>query len=181
MDGPPLDGWLEDLAAGTPAPGGGSAAALAGAMAGALVVMVARLTSGRKQYASAQGRVDEIIAEANTLRAQLRRLVDEDAAAYAQVTAASKEAKDDALLGAVQTPLAIVRRTVRLIALAQEIARIGNPNARADSKVGEALARAALAGAVENVRLNVAALSRPEMGKDLVEEAERLEGQARER
>jgi formiminotetrahydrofolate cyclodeaminase len=69
---------------------------------------------------------------------------------------------------------------VRLIALAQEIARIGNPNARADAKVGEALARAALAAAVENVRANVAAMSRPEMGKAMLDETERLASEARE-
>lgn len=175
MGKPTLDGWLEELAAGTPAPGGGSAAALAGAIAGSLVVMVARLTTGRKPYTSVQGRIDEIIAEGNALRAELRRLVDEDAAAYARVGAASKEAKDKALVGAVHTPLAIARGAVRLIALAQEIASIGNPNARSDAKVGEMLARATLAAAVENVRANVAALSRPEMGEALLEEAKRLE------
>jgi formiminotetrahydrofolate cyclodeaminase len=179
MEGPTLDGWLEDLAAGTPAPGGGSASALAGAMAAALVVMVARLTTGRKSYAAVQGRVDEMITEANGLRAEFRRLVDEDAAAYARVGAASKLVKDDALVGAVQTPLAMARGAVRLIALAREIANNGNSNARADAKVGEALARAALAGAVENVRVNVAALSRPGLGKAMLDEAERLASEVR--
>lgn len=179
MDGPTLDGWLEELAAGTPAPGGGSAAALAGALAGALVVMVARLTTGRKTYAPVQGRVDAIIAEANTLRAELRRLMDEDAAAYARVGAASKVVKDEALVGAIATPLAMARGAVRLIALAREMASIGNPTAHADAKVGEMLARAALAGAIENVRVNVAALSRPELGTALLAEAERLEREAR--
>jgi glutamate formiminotransferase/formiminotetrahydrofolate cyclodeaminase len=174
-----LDGWLEELAAGTPAPGGGSAAAFAGALAGALVVMVARLTTGRKSHAAVQGRVQEMITEANTLRAELRRLVDEDAAAYARVGTASKLAKDDALVGAVQTPLRLARGAVRLIALAREIAEIGNPSARSDAKVGEMLARAALAAAVENVRVNVAALSHPTMGKALLDEAERLELAAR--
>jgi formiminotetrahydrofolate cyclodeaminase len=131
--------------------------------------MVARLTTGRKPYAAVQVRVDEILAEANTLRAQLRRLMDDDAVAYARVGTASKPAKDDALWGAIQTPLAMARGAVRLIALAQEIARIGKPNARADAKVGEALARAALAGAVENVRVNVAAVYRANKGKALIE------------
>lgn len=174
MDGPTLDGWLEELAAGTPAPGGGSAAALSGALAGALVVMVARLTTGRKAYASVQVRVDAIIAEANGLRAALRRLVDEDAVAYGRVATASKLGKDDTLMGAVQTPLAMARGAVRLIALAREIAEIGNPNARSDAKVAEMLAHATLAAAVENVRVNVAALSQPAMGKAFLDEAERL-------
>src|SRR5882762_2691652 len=182
-EGPTLDGWLDQLAAGTPAPGGGSAAALGGALAGALVAMVARLTVGRKAYASMQGRAAEILAEADALRAQLRRLVDDDAAAYAKVSAAYRLPKDDprraqaadeALVGAAQTPLAMARGAARLLALAKEIGAIGNRNARSDALVAEALARATLAGAVENVKVNVQSLSEPGLGKSLLEEAEGL-------
>jgi len=181
--GPTLDGWLEDLEAGTPAPGGGSAAALTGALAAALVAMVARLTTGRKAYVGVEGRVATILAEADALRAQLRRLVDEDAEAYARVSAAYRRpredpgrtrAVDEALVGAAQTPLATARAAVRLIPLAREMADIGNRNARSDAKVGEALARAALMGALENVRVNVAALSEPGLGRALLREAEQL-------
>src|SRR5207302_10863722 len=94
VEGPTLDGWLEDLAGPAPVPGGGSAAALAGALAGALVAMVARLTIGRKAYAGVEGRAREILAEADALRAQLRRLVDDDAAAYTRVGEAYKTPKD---------------------------------------------------------------------------------------
>src|SRR5881394_3168006 len=76
---PTLNGWIDELAGAAPTPGGGSAAALAGALAAALVAMVARLTIGRKAYAGVQQRVAEILAEAEALRAQLRRLVDDDA------------------------------------------------------------------------------------------------------
>lgn len=183
LDGPTLDGWLEELAGGAPVPGGGSAAALAGALAAALVAMVARLTTGRKAYAAVQERVAAILAEGDALRAQLRRLVDEDAAAYARVSEAYRipkgdptriRAVDHALVGAAQTPLRMARGAVRLLALAREIGAIGNQNARSDSRVAAALARAALAGAVENVRVNVAALSEPGLGKALLEEAEAL-------
>ena len=78
-------------------------------------------------------------------------------------------------MGAAQTPLRMARGAVRLMALAREIGAIGNQNARSDSSVAAALARAALAGAVENVRVNVAALSEPGLGKALLEEAEQLE------
>src|SRR5213080_4351073 len=183
-EGPTLDGWLDELAGGAPVPGGGSAAALAGALAAALVAMVARLTSGRTAYAAVQERVAALLAEADALRAQLRRLVDDDAAAYARVSDAyrvlkgdptRKRAVDQALVGAAQTPLQIARGAVRLMALAREIGAIGNQNARSDSKVAAALARAALAGAVENVRVNVAALSEPGLGKALLDDAEALE------
>jgi len=182
-EGPTLDGWLDELAGGAPVPGGGSAAAVAGALAGALVAMVARLTLGRKGYAGAQARTAEILAQAEALRFQLRRLADEDAVAYLRVSAAyklpkdspaRKRAVDEALIGAAQTPLAMARGAVRLLALAQEIGTIGNRNAHSDAKVAEALARAALAGAVENVRVNVGSLSEPGLGRSLLEEADGL-------
>src|SRR5438094_914444 len=182
-EGPTLDGWLDDLAGGAPVPGGGSAAALAGALAAALVAMVARLTVGRKSYAGVQQRVAEILAEADALRAQLRRLVDDDAAAYAKVSGAYRLSKDDprraqaadeALVGAAQTPLAMARGAARLLALAQEIGTIGNRNARSDAKVGEVLARAALSGAVEDVRVHVGSLSEPGIGQALLGPADRL-------
>ncbi len=181
VEGPSLDGWLEELAGGAPVPGGGSAAALAGALAAALVAMVARLTTGRKAYAAQQERVAAVLAEADALRAQLRRLVDDDAAAYARVSEAyrlpkgdpgRRRAVDQALVGAAQTPLQVARGAVRLLALAREIGAIGNQNARSDATVAAALAGAALAGAVENVRVNVASLSEPGLGRALLEEVE---------
>src|SRR5947208_6933684 len=176
-EGPTLDAWIEELAGVAPVPGGGSAAALAGTLAAALVAMVSRLTIGRKAYAPADGRAREILAEAESLRAELRRLVDDDAAAYGRVSAAYKIPKDDprrigavdeALRGAAITRIAVARGAGRVIALARELGDIGNKNARSDAKVAEQLARAALAGAVENVRVNVAALSDPAQGGDLL-------------
>jgi len=182
-EGPTLDGWLEELASGAPVPGGGSAAALAGALAGALVAMVARLTIGRKAYAGVERRAGEILAEAEGLRVELRRLVDDDAAAYAQVSAAYKIPKDDptrtraidaALLGAARTPADVATRAARLATLAGEIREIGNKNARSDATVAAGLARTAVAAALENVRVNVAGLSDPAAGLRLLREVERL-------
>src|SRR5205814_1784911 len=125
-------------------PGGGSAAALAAALAGALVAMVARLTLGRKAYGGVQARVAEILAEAEALRSQLRRLADDDAVAYTRVSVAYKlpkdsparsRAVDEALVGAAHTPLAMARGAVRLVALAREIGTIGNRNANSDARV----------------------------------------------
>jgi glutamate formiminotransferase/formiminotetrahydrofolate cyclodeaminase len=182
-EGPTLDGWIEELAGPNPVPGGGSAAALAGTLAGSLVAMVARLTIGRTAYAAADARARAILVEADALRGELRRLVDEDAAAYARVSQAYKLPKDDpkraagidtALLGAAQTPLEVARRADRVITLAREIGTIGNKNARSDALVAEQLGRAALEGAVENIRVNVAALSDPVSGKTLLTAAEAL-------
>jgi glutamate formiminotransferase/formiminotetrahydrofolate cyclodeaminase len=182
-EGPSLDGWIDDLAGGAPVPGGGSAAALAGTLAGALVAMVARLTIGRKTYASVEGRAKDILADADRLRGELRRLVDEDAAAYTKVSEAYKLPKGDArrvaavdrtLIGAAAVPLAVAQRSADVLALAREIGRIGNKNATSDAKVAEGLAKAAIAGALENVRVNVGSLSDPALGRDLLKQTERL-------
>src|SRR6266699_2746882 len=128
--GPTLDGWIDELAGGAPAPGGGSAAALAGTLAAALVAMVARLTIGRKAYAGVEVRAKEILSEADRVRAELRRLVDEDAAAYTGVSEAYKVPKDTpgraaaidhALLGAARVPLTVARVTATVRKLAQEM------------------------------------------------------------
>jgi len=185
-EGPTLDGWIEELAGGAPVPGGGSASALAGTLGAALVAMVARLTVGRKAYAAVDARAREILGEAETLRGELRRLVDDDADAYAGVSAAYKVPKenpgraqviDQALAGAARTPLAMARAAVRVLALAREIGAIGNKNASSDAAVAQGLARAALTGALANVRINVASLSDASLGRPFLAEADELERQ----
>jgi glutamate formiminotransferase / formiminotetrahydrofolate cyclodeaminase len=183
LEGPTVDAWLDELSSVEPAPGGGSAAAFAGAMGAALVAMVARLTIGRKAYASVEQEAKRVLAASTQAMNTLRALVEADAAAYGHVRLAYQTPKtdsgrqqkiDQALLGAARTPLETARSAVSVIKLAQAIRAIGNKNARSDATVGEQLARTALAGALENVRVNVAGLSDPGLGKGLLEEAERL-------
>ena len=166
--GPGLDAWIDELASGSPTPGGGSAAALAGTLAAALVAMVARLTVGRKAYAAVEAQAREILAEAEQLRGELRRLVDEDATAYEGVTRAYKIPKndpgrahaiDDALVAAARPPAAVVKGARRVLALAQTIEHIGNKNATSDARVAAMLARTAIDGATENVNANLAGMS----------------------
>ena len=138
--------------------------------------MVARLTIGRKAYAAVEGRAREILAEAERLRAELRRLVDEDAAVYAGVSRAYKipkddpgrtRAVDDALLAAARTPAEVVKRARRVHQLAAEIGAIGNKNATSDARVAGLLAGTAIDGALENIKVNLAAMTQPERAKGL--------------
>lgn len=176
-EGPGLDGWIDELAGASPVPGGGSAAALAGTLAAALVAMVARLTVGRKAYAAVQERATEILVEADRLRSELRRLVDDDALAYTAVSQAYKipkddparaRAVDDALLEAARVPAEVAKRAQRVHQLAQEIEGIGNKNAVSDARVAGMLAEAARQGANENVRVNVEAMSDKARGQGLL-------------
>jgi glutamate formiminotransferase/formiminotetrahydrofolate cyclodeaminase len=182
-EGPSLDGWLEELASAAPVPGGGSASALAAALAAGLVEMVCRLTVGRKAYSAVEDQSRGILLEAARLRTALRALVDEDAAAYAKVAEAYKAPKDDpergrridaALLGAARAPLAGARQAGRVIELAREIGEIGNKNARSDAAVARHLAKAAVLGMLENVRVNLGALTERDLGVQAAMEADQL-------
>ncbi len=186
-------GFLDDLAAGTPAPGGGSAAAYAGAMGAALTAMNARLTLGKKKYAEVELQMQAVLAETETLRAELTHAVDEDSAAFEAVMAAFKLPKDTpeqqaaraaaveaATLQAAQVPLANARRAVRVIELAERAAALGNQNAITDAASGAAMGRAALAAAGYNVRINLASLADKTAAALLLEELRTLDLRAAE-
>ncbi len=182
--------FLEALADGAPTPGGGSAAAYAGAMGAALVAMVARLTLGKKKYAEVQEQMLSILDEADVLRKKLTAAVDDDAAAFERVMSAFRLPKDSeeqiaaraetirkATLHAADIPLETARLSMRVIELACQAAQIGNPNAVTDAGTGAALAQAALTGASYNMRINIMDLD----GDDadvLVNQLEQLESKA---
>ena len=166
-----LNTFISSLASGEPTPGGGSAAALAGALGAALAAMVGRLTAGRPKYATVNELMQSAIAEADTLRSRLLALVDEDAAAYDLVRAAYRLPKEtveqqttraaaiqQALQGASRTPLATVEACLAVLRLAEQVVRSGNPNAATDGTVGALLAHAGLRGAVLNVRVNLSSI-----------------------
>jgi glutamate formiminotransferase/formiminotetrahydrofolate cyclodeaminase len=188
---PPAPDFLNALAAAVPAPGGGSAAAYAGAMGAGLVCMVAGLTIGKKKYAEVEERMRVILGEAESLQAALRAAVDEDAAAFEAVMAAFKLPKESpeqlaarnaqvqlATLQAARVPLEAARKAVRVMELAAEVAATGNLNAISDGASGLAMARAALAAAGTNVRINVNSLSEPAAGQSLLAELAALESTA---
>lgn len=187
--------FLDQLAAATAAPGGGSAAAYAGAMAAALVGMVARLTLGKKKYVAVQDRMGEILAQAERIRAAQQAAVRQDAQAFNAVMAALKLPKstsdetvarqtalEKATQHAAEVPLQVARDALRTLGLAVEVAGLGNRNAVSDAFSGASMARAALRAAGMNVRVNAdstadrqaAGAWLDEMG-DLERQAEALE------
>jgi len=162
---------LDRLADGTPTPGGGSAAAQAGAMAAALVAMVARLTLGRKKYAAVEDRAQAIVQEAETLRAGLEAAVVEDAQAFDTVMKALRmprstdeeataraEVLERATILASDVPLEVARSSVKVLGLAVEITAIGNKNAIGEAGVAGRLAVAAFQSASLNVKDNARGL-----------------------
>lgn len=164
--------FLEVLGSSSPTPGGGAAAALAGAMGAALVEMTANLTIGRPKFAAVDADARAIAAEAAALRQHLAEHVDGDARAYDGVMAAYRlpRATDDektaraaaiqaALVDAAEEPLAAARACAAVLPLAERAAPILNPQVVSDVRVGAELACAALEGAAENVEVNLAMMT----------------------
>jgi glutamate formiminotransferase/formiminotetrahydrofolate cyclodeaminase len=168
----PMTDFVAQLAGGAPTPGGGSASALAGAMAAALVAMVARLTIGRPGYAGEEAQAREILADSERLHAELMALVQRDADAYMALVEARRLPKEapaqrasraaaveTAGTMATEVPLETARLAGEALKLALRIAPIGNRNAVSDAGVAALLAAASARGAALNVRINVPGLA----------------------
>jgi glutamate formiminotransferase/formiminotetrahydrofolate cyclodeaminase len=181
---------IDALADGSPTPGGGSAAAYAGAMGAALVAMVARLTLGKKKYAEISEQMLAVLDEAEYLKKKLTNAVQEDSTAFDKVMSAfrlpkgSEEEKatraaaiGKATLHAAEVPLETARFSLRVMELALQAAQIGNPNAITDAGTGAALALAALTGAGYNIRINALDLNTDE-AELLINQLEQLESKA---
>lgn len=163
--------FLDELASAAPVPGGGSGAALAGALGAALASMVGSLTVGKAKYADVQDEIRELLAQTEALRTRLTDLIEEDIAAYYTLSAAYKMPRDTdeqkaertaaiqaALHSATQPPVAIAEACVDVLRLSKSMAEIGNVNAVSDAGVAALLAEAALRSAALNILINLGAI-----------------------
>ena len=188
---PSSEDFLEALASDTPTPGGGSASAYSGAVAAALVAMVARLSIGRKKYAAVEDQMRAALEKAEVLRTQLSAAVAQDAAAFERVMSAYKLPKEtpqeqearaqqieSAMLEAARVPLEVARRAVEVLELALQVVAHGNLNAISDGATAAAQARAALTGAGYNVRINAVSLKDQDAANTLLEELAAMEKRA---
>lgn len=167
----PLQIYLDDLASAKSTPGGGSAAALSGAMGAGLASMVARLTLGKVEYAGVQQEIEALVQQMEGLRERFQQLVQEDIDAYGRLSASFKMPRETdeeraartsaiqaRLLEAALVPLEIAERSAELLQLCQRIAEIGNANVLSDVGVGAMLASSAGTGAGWMVRTNLRAM-----------------------
>ncbi len=167
-----LNGLIEQIAAPTPTPGGGTVAAIAGAIATSLATMVANLTIGKKKYAGKEEILRTVKARAAALRGTLFGLARRDSEAFDAVLAARRlpnatpeqeteraERVARAEIEAARVPLATARACVEVVEVAAEVATHGNPNAVTDAGVAGLLAEAGAQGAILNVEINLKTLS----------------------
>ncbi len=179
-----LTEFTELLASKAPVPGGGGAAALAGALASSLTSMVCALTAGKKKYAAYEGDIQRITGEAEALRRELLEGIDADAAAFEPLSKAyaiprdapeRAEVMEAALKAASQTPMDIAERCGKVLELLFELSEKGSAIAVSDVGVGAQLARAALLSAGLNVRINAKAMADRAYAQALLRELDALE------
>lgn len=164
----PVSQFLTELASSAPAPGGGSVAALSGALGAALVSMVCNLTVGKKKYADVEKDIKALLENSEGLRHKLADLLQADVQAYTAVSQAMKmpratdeekaaraEVMQQALKKATEVPLQIAEACVEVIALCQPAAEKGNKNAVSDAGVAILMAEAGLRSAALNILINL--------------------------
>lgn len=182
-----VEGFIEEVAAESPAPGGGSVAALMGALGAALGAMVANLSANKRGWDERVPYFSEL-AERMLARAnRLTRMIDLDARSFDAVleayrlpaeTVEEKESKDRAIQHALQqaaeSPLNIMRAAVETYADLHEVAKEGNPSSITDAGVGALTLHAAVQGAAMNVEVNLADISDEAWKAAVVAEIDRL-------
>jgi glutamate formiminotransferase/formiminotetrahydrofolate cyclodeaminase len=163
--------FIDEVAAISPAPGGGSVSALAAALGSALTSMVCHLTIGKKKYEDVQDEMIRALGQADELRAKLTDLIDQDTEAFNDVMRAfglpkdteeqklrRSEAIQEATRQATLVPLEVMKLSEQAITLAKAAAEKGNVNSISDAGVAGLILKAACEGAAYNVRINLATL-----------------------
>ena len=184
-----LDRFLADVASDAPTPGGGTAAAVAGALGAALAEMVAALTLSKERFAPAHAAMRSISQAARKSRAEFLSLAREDAQAYEAVVAARRLPKeneeqktsrqhaiDAANRRATEVPMRTARLAASLLSALPELVEKGNPNALSDAGSAAILLESAVEGALLNVGINLPGVADAEFVGQMQKETATLQG-----
>ena len=157
-----VSNFLGELASNSPTPGGGSVAALAGALGAALISMVGNLTVGKKKYEDVEEDIKKIISSSEKLRYELSQLIEEDVKVFNNFMSTYKMPKEtedekkvraekiqESLIEAAKVPLKVAYKCLDILSLSKEVAEKGNINVVSDAGV------AALESAILNVKINL--------------------------
>jgi len=182
-----VKGFAEETASESPAPGGGSVAAVMGAFAAALSTMVANLSAGKRGWDDRWEEFSQWADKGQKVLSRMLELVDEDTRSFDGIMAAmglpkgtpeEKEARSKAIeaatLRAAQVPLETMRTAMKVFPIAEAMARDGNPNSASDAGVGALAARAAVRGAFLNVKINAQGLEDKAAAEQLIEEGKAM-------
>ena len=182
-----LDDFIDELASDSPAPGGGSVAALCGALSAGLASMIANLTFNKKGYRKYNEEMEVVAVKAQDFKAKLVDMVDKDTEAFNEVMATfglprktdeEKAARDEAIAeatrGAARIPFDVVKLMPEIARLAKIVAEHGNVNMTSDGGVAGLCAALAARGAAYNVRVNLQGLPEDDFSRELCQETDRI-------
>ncbi len=188
-----LKDFIDELSSDSPAPGGGSVAALAGALSSALSSMVCNLTIGKEKYKDVEYDMEKILDRVEDIRERFMELIDRDTEAFNKVMDAFKLPKNteeekkirkekiqDALKGAALVPLETARMCAEMIELCKEIAEKGNKNSITDVGVAAIMAKAGLESAILNVKINLKSINDEKFIESLLYEIDVLKNNIEE-
>jgi glutamate formiminotransferase/formiminotetrahydrofolate cyclodeaminase len=173
--------FVHEVRARTPAPGGGSVAALVGALGASLASMVGLLTYGKKQWEHLDETMRGVIPPLYSIVDEILPLIEADTAAFELYVEACKSTKNPesekaqaALLQAINVPMELARKLASLWPHIEQIAKLGNPNCLSDIQVGIKCIETGIWGARCNVLINCSSLTNNSLKGDLVKEANGL-------
>jgi glutamate formiminotransferase/formiminotetrahydrofolate cyclodeaminase len=182
-----INSFLSELASSSPAPGGGSVAALAGSLGASLSSMVCNLTIGKEKYSDVQDKIKDTLKKSDKIRKDLTKLIDEDTNAFNDVmkafkmpkeTESQKEKRSKAIQEgykvAAKVPLETARICEKIFDIAKVVAENGNQNSITDSAVSALMAQAGVKGAILNVKINLGSIKDESFVKKISSEIEKL-------
>ncbi len=180
--------FLDEVASESPAPGGGSVAALAGALGAALSAMVCNLTLNKEKFASVHDEIEEVLERCEHTRERLTDIIDKDTEAFNKVMDAIKLPKgteeeqkkrkkelQKALKGAALVPLETARLCAEVIELSKVVAQKGNQNSITDAASSAIIAEAGFRAAILNVKINLASIKDKKFVEEISYEIEMIE------
>lgn len=183
--------FINAVSSESPAPGGGSVAAFAGALSAALVNMVINLSIGKEKFQEHEEELRKIRKKSHELQERLTHYVDEDTRTFNLVMEAYKMPKDteeakakrsEAIQGAMkkaaELPLEVAKCCLEIIKFSDVVITRGNPNCLSDGGVGCLMAHAGLKGAIFNVQINLGSIKDEEYKARLVDEIKNIENEA---
>lgn len=183
-----IKGFLNETASNSPVPGGGSVAALSGALSAALTHMVANLTIGKKNYEEVQGEFEDIMVKTNELKDIFVEYIDKDSDAFNEVMKAFKLPKDtdeeklarskaiqEATKYAAMVPLETARKAYGMMDYIKTAVEKGNKNAASDAAVAAMLCRTAVLAALYNVKINLGSIKDTEFTERVGLEVKKIE------
>ena len=177
-----IEEFLNDLSSSNSIPGGGSAAALSGALNAAVISFIANLTIGKEKYANVETEAKEILVESEELKKEMLLMIDQDSKILGDILdsykAGDQEKVKSVCHDAVEFSLDMTKKAIRLMRLSLEISEIGNKMLASDFEVAAYIGDAAVGSAIANIKINLKSLDDQEYIENIKKEYLKLKDES---